>query len=123
MDNSLDSDRLRRQISARERRMTHMLCLICATTVLSNIPAVVLKFVDSEGTGNAASKAAVQLIYFGQFSVDFVVYAASNKQYREAYLLLLEDFGSCLFCASKSNLDAKKSKVTTTPRAKADTPP
>ncbi len=38
----------------------------------------------------------ITLVYWSQFSSDFIIYAASNKQYRDAYLLLLsEAYSAC----------------------------
>ncbi len=78
--------------------MTHMIGLICAATVCGNLPLVLQKLLDNEGQ-NSFLKAVVHLLYWSQFSLDFVIYAASNKQYREAYLLFLKEARlKCLCC-------------------------
>ncbi len=38
----------------------------------------------------------VEAVYFTQYSLNFLVYAFSNKQYREAYLLFLRDACRCI---------------------------
>ena len=77
--------------------MTSMIGLICACTVACNLPPVLLKILDNEGEG-VALRSVMYLIYWSQFSIDFVLYAASNKQYREAYLLLLKAILRHCYC-------------------------
>ncbi len=86
---------MERQVSAREQRMTRMICLMCTYTVLCNAPKVLLKMTDFEGELTVVRTLATA-IYWSQFSGDFVIYAGSNKQYREAYLLLLNDTWAAL---------------------------
>jgi hypothetical protein len=42
-------------------------------------------------------------LHWIQFSFNFVVYAASNKQYREAYLMFLQDFVFCQQSRGRQN--------------------
>ncbi len=72
---------------------------MCTCTVLCNLPKVVLKLVDFSGE-MAVVTCLSKLLYWLQFSGDFLIYAASNKQYREAYLLLLTDI--CCACKKTS---------------------
>ena len=102
-----NSTHVEHQISARERRMTTMMCLICATTLFSNVPIIVTKIVDSESEFKSV-KAVLQFFYWSQFSVDFLVYAASNKQYREAYLLFIKNVPCrcCCCCCCRCSAPA-----------------
>ena len=66
-----------------------MMGMVCTATLLVNIPIVLVKVVDSEGK-NPALWSIAHLFYWLQFSTDFFIYSASNKQYREAYILLMK---------------------------------
>ena len=70
--------------------MTRMMCLICVATLISNLPGMLVKLIDRESKYEALRLLGV-LFYWSQFNMDFAIYAASNKQYREAYLLLVND--------------------------------
>ncbi len=87
------------QVSAREQRMTRMVFLMCTYTMLCNLPKVFLKLADFEGEQRAVRSIATAF-YWSQFSGDFIIYAASNKQYREAYLLLLRDIS--MVCTTRT---------------------
>jgi hypothetical protein len=49
-------------------------------------------------------------LYWMQFSFNFVVYAASNKQYREAYLLFLQNFIFCHHRGSRGAINDQASR-------------
>ena len=70
--------------------MTRMVCLICTCTVMCNLPKGILKVADFRGELSLL-RGLVTFLYWSQFSGDFIIYAASNKQYREAYMLLISD--------------------------------
>ena len=42
-------------------------------------------------------------LYWSQFSVDFIIYVRSNKQYREAYIMLIRDMCCCCCIAQDDN--------------------
>ena len=62
---------------------------MCTCTVLTNLPMGLLKLADFHGE-LIVLRSVVMMIYWSQFCTDFIVYAASNKRYREAYLLLFK---------------------------------
>ena len=64
---------------------------MCVYTILCNLPPTIMKMVEFEGELTLL-RTLTMLIYWSQFSGNFVIYAATNKQYREAYLLVVNDF-------------------------------
>ncbi len=79
---------LRHQITARDQRVTSMICTICLCYLACNAPFVA---VTLSGVGRKAPivRKITENVFFMQYTLNFVVYAASNKQYREAYLFFL----------------------------------
>ncbi len=66
-----------------------MICTICLCYFLCNVPLALL-LLSGAGTSLSYARALAESIFSLQYSLNFVIYAASNKQYREAYRLLLE---------------------------------
>ncbi len=94
------SNHLQQQISARDQRLTRMVCLICVGYGLCSAPLTAMFFLDANtGVGGRwwirVARLAAENIFLLQYSFNFVVYAASNKQYREAYKLLFERLSGC----------------------------
>ncbi len=75
-------------MSARDQRLARTICLVCVSYLMSNLPKIALKWSQNEH-GYPTLTAVFENVFLLQFTVNFVIYAASNKQYREAYLLLL----------------------------------
>ena len=97
------------QLSARDQRMATTICIICLGYFFCNIPSIVIltfKIVPGNNLFNL-----IQCLNWLQFSFNFVVYAARNKQYREAYKLFLHDV---LFCrkARRQNSSVRNSRAT-----------
>ncbi len=86
---------MRQKISARDQRMTTTICTICVLYLVCNLPVMLLKMVGSEYELTYV-RFIFSLLYWFQYSLNFFVYAASNKQYREAYLLFLREAVFCL---------------------------
>ena len=83
----------------RERRLSYMVYLICLSNLMSTLPAIVAKVIDSEGK-YVAVRALFKSLHWLQYSTDFLIYAASNRQYRQAYVLFLK---TCCCCCRKKN--------------------
>ena len=60
---------------------------MCAAYLASNLPKILLKGSRTD-LAYPALDAASENVFLLQFTANFLIYAASNKQYREAYLLL-----------------------------------
>ena len=61
--------------------MTSMICAICLCYLVANLPVVVLRAAGKLSEWPIARLVCLGL-YWTQFSLNCVVYAASNKQYR-----------------------------------------
>jgi hypothetical protein len=68
--------------------MTTTICIICLCSILFNVSAIVIRTLDID-TGHLNN--LFHSLYWLQFSFNVFVYAASNKQYREAYRLFLRE--------------------------------
>jgi hypothetical protein len=84
---------MKHQLSARDKRMTKTICIICLCYLLCNFPVVFIRIFDID---LGIIRHFLSSFYWMQYSFNFVVYAASNKQYREAYLLFLREAVFCL---------------------------
>ena len=93
------------QLSAREHRMTRTIGTICAAFLVCNLPAIIHKALDPRGTCLFLSH-AFKVLFHVNYSFNFVIYAASSRQYREAYLLFLND---CILSCGKSDSLNKES--------------
>ena len=60
---------------ALEQRITRMVCLLCAYSILCNVPAAVLKVYQSDGDFTPLRTISM-VFYWSQFSGDFMIYAA-----------------------------------------------
>ena len=78
-----------------------MICTICLCYLISNVPGVILKV--SDAASDFPTLAFIcDNIFWMQYTLNFGVYAASNKQYREAYLLFLNEGLFCCFPEGES---------------------
>ena len=59
-----------------------MVCSICASYVVCNTPVFILRGLGMDHS-NPFLFAAAQSLFWTQYSMNFVIYAASNKQYRK----------------------------------------
>ena len=75
------------QISARDHRLAVMVGAICASYILCNIPVFVIKVLDLDHS-HPYLFATLMSLFWTQYSMNFVIYAASNKQYRCVSLVL-----------------------------------
>ncbi len=58
-----------------------MVCAICASYISCNIPVFVVKVFELDHS-HPYLNAAMLSLFWTQYSMNFVIYAASNKQYR-----------------------------------------
>ena len=70
-----------------------MILVVCFVYVAANLPKVVIKATRADAELPYLALALDNVLLL-QFTGNFVVYAASNKQYREAYLTLILDISS-----------------------------
>jgi hypothetical protein len=73
--------------------MATTICIICFCYLCCNVPPVFIRIFD---VNLGFLSHFLSSFYWMQYSLNFVVYAASNKQYREAYLLFLREAVFCL---------------------------
>ena len=73
---------------------------MCISYTLSNFAGITIKILDPS-VQHAGFSYASKLIFYAKYSVNFVIYCASNTQYREAYLLFLGDIAAFLRCKRK----------------------
>ncbi len=73
-----------------------MIGVICLSYIVLNFPATFVKMVDP-GSNYVWLSYASKFLYFSKYSANFLIYCASNAQYREAYLLFLKEvlLGRC----------------------------
>ena len=89
------SEHTSQQISARDQRLTVMVCAVCASYLIANLPAVGLRIINQNYVESPVLASVCDNIFGTQFTLNFVVYAASNEQYREAYLLFIQEVVFC----------------------------
>ena len=78
------SDHMRNQLSARDQRMAKTICTICMSYLVCNLPIITLKFISGNDNNDIPHiRLVISLLFWLQYSLNFVLYAASNKQYRE----------------------------------------
>ena len=89
---SFYSEHMRNQLSARDQRMAKSICKLCMAYLICNVPIIIYKGVYGNSIfGNSYVILFVSALFWMQSSVNFFIYAGSNKQYREAYFLFLKD--------------------------------
>ena len=93
------SEHTSHQISARDQRLTVMVCAVCTSYLIDNLPAVGLRIINQNYMESPVLASICDNIFGTQFTLNFVAYAASNKQYREAYLLFIQEVVFC--CRSR----------------------
>ncbi len=79
-----------------------MIGIICTSFVLCNLPEILVNVFDPNSSHHALSCVA-NVLWHANYSFNFVIYAASNRQYREAYSLFLRD--SCCCCCGNGKKD------------------
>ena len=83
---------MRNQLSARDQRVAKSVCKLCMGYLICNVPIMIYKGIYGNSIlGNSYVILFVSALFWMQCSVNFFLYAASNKQYREAYFLFLKD--------------------------------
>ncbi len=86
---------LSHQLSARDKRLATMICLMCSSYLISVLPKVALE-IATRGQKTFPSLAALtDTVFMMQFTGNFVIYAASNKQYREEQRTLFTARNCC----------------------------
>jgi hypothetical protein len=80
------------QLSAREHRMTSTISIICLCYFFCNVSTIVC---ITLGINVGWLYNFLHSFYWMQYSFNVFVYAARNKQYREAYILFLREVVLC----------------------------
>ena len=84
------SEHMRHQLSARDYRMAKTICIVCMGYLVCNMPIMIYRHtIGKNAKGSPYLKLIFATLYWVQCSVNFIIYAASNKQYREAYFMFL----------------------------------
>ena len=84
------SEHMRHQLSARDYRMAKTICKVCMGYLVCNMPIMIYKHTRGKNANDSPYlKLAFATLYWFQCSFNFIIYAASNKQYREAYFMFL----------------------------------
>ena len=93
------SEHMRNQLSARDQRLALTICKLCMGYLICNVPIIIYKGVYGHSNlGNSYVILLVSALFWMQSSVNFVLYAGSNKQYRETIQYTCSVFG-CIFQA------------------------
>ena len=81
---------MRQQLSARDRRMAKTICIMCLAFLICNMPKIVyMSFGGKDYNDQAFLWVIFSSLFWAQCSFNFVIYAASNKQFREAYFMFV----------------------------------
>ena len=81
---------MRNQLSARDKRMAKTIGTVCTGYLICNMPIIVYKTIrGSNNNDNPYLLLIFSSLFWVQCSFNFIIYAASNKQYREAYFMFL----------------------------------
>ena len=81
---------MRHQLSARDHRMGKTICTVCMGYLICNMPIIVYKFIQGKNINDYPYLLLLfSSLFWVQCSFNFIIYAASNKQYREAYFMFL----------------------------------
>ena len=81
---------MRHQLSARDHRMAKTICTVCMGYLICNMPIIVYKLIRGKNVNdNPYLLLIFSSLFWVQCSFNFIIYAASNKQYREAYFMFL----------------------------------
>ncbi len=75
------SSHIQNAISARDQRLTTMVCRICLCYMLANLPMMGINISGKQHDWPTAWYIC-EVLYWTQYSMNFIIYAASNKQYR-----------------------------------------
>ena len=81
---------MRHQLSARDYRMAKTICTVCMGYLVCNMPIMIFRHTMGKKANDFPYlKLVCATLYWFQCSFNFIIYAASNKQYREAYFMFL----------------------------------
>ena len=79
------SEHMRHQLSARDYRMAKTIATVCMGYLICNMPIMIYKYSMGKNANDSPYlKLGFATLYWVQCSFNFIIYAASNKQYREA---------------------------------------
>ena len=72
------------QLSARDQRIAKTICKLCMAYLICNVPVIIYKGIYGYSVqGNGYVIFFFSALFWMQSSVNFFLYAASNKQYRD----------------------------------------
>ena len=81
---------MRKQLSARDQRMAKTISTVCMGYLICNMPIIVYKIIKGKKVNDHPYLLLIfSSLFWVQCSFNFIIYAASNKQYREAYFMFL----------------------------------
>ena len=81
---------MRHQLSSRDRRMAQTICTVCMGYLICNMPIIVYKLIRVKNVNeNPYLLLFFSSLFWVQCSFNFIIYAARNKQFREAYFMYL----------------------------------
>lgn len=84
------SEHMRHQLSGRDYRMAKTICTVCMGYLVCNMPIMIYRHTMGKNANDSPYlKLVCATLYWFQCSFNFIIYAASNKQYREAYFMFL----------------------------------
>ena len=79
----------------RDARLTFTIFLLCVASAVFVTPLTVTSIVVPH-SDKSYIYLVTYLIYWNQYTFNFVIYSASNEQYRRAYFSLLRDITGCM---------------------------
>ncbi len=95
--------------------MTRTIGIICASYIACNVPPILLKIISPTSKLFGLGR-FTRFMHESKYSLNFAIYAASNKQYREAYLLFLSDARRTLCKQVRSDSVASAANTTQNPQ-------
>ena len=78
------SEHMQNQLSARDQRIAKTICKLCLGFLICNVPVIIYKGIYGyTNQGNGYVLFFFSALFWMQSSINFILYAASNKQYRD----------------------------------------